>query len=184
MKVSIERDQRILSYVHSDVLQPKEQLIWKGRPSPTRSMAVAALKTIFGVFFFCGAVVMTVIANQHGMALFGVPLLLGGLWLVTVPVRLAMRARKTYYAITDKRVLIVKAGKRIKVITITSGDITDYERSDRGDGTGDIRLHRVAKKGPQVGSILVAEFEDGLWGVDDVKGAADAIAALRLTNGE
>ena len=175
------RDHKALDYVQHSVLLPDETIVWKGRPDPLKSASVGALKALFGLFFFGFAVFWTVMASQGGLfALFGIPFVAVGAWMVSGPARDYLRAGKSYYAVTDRRVLIVTAGGSYKVNAIVAGDITDYERTDKGDGTGSIRLRKTVSE-TRKGTNVSVEFTDGLWGIADVKGAAEALAALRLT---
>jgi hypothetical protein len=156
--------------------------VWKGRPNPKKSAAVGLFQFFFGIFFFGFAIVWTVLASGAGLfALFGLPFLAVGAWMVSGPMRNYIRASRSYYAITDKRVVILTAGNNYKVISIAPGEITDYERTDKGDGSGSIRLRKTISESSE-GTSSSVEFADGLWGIADVKGAADAIAALQTVD--
>ena len=110
-------------------------------------------------------------------AAFGIPFVVIGLFLVSAPLRNRLLARRTYYAVTDQRVLIVTAGRRYKVRAYAARDITDYQRSDSGNGRGDIRLRKVGYR-RFANPFAMSSFSDGLWGVDDVKAASDAVTAV------
>ncbi len=190
-----ERDQKVLHYVQNSVLQPREKLVWKGRPNPLAAASVGLGLFFFGIFFFGFAIFWTAGASAAAWAvraadgqvfplfagvfpLFGVPFLAVGAWMVSGPVRNYLRAARSYYAITDKRILIITAGRGYTVRTIFADKINDYERTDNGDGSGSIRLKKtIINSGRGTRSSVV--FADGLWGIADVKGAADAITALQ-----
>lgn len=173
------RDRAILDYVQTAVLQPDEAIRWKGRPSPAACARLALVKSFFGLFFFGFACFWTFMASAGGLfALFGLPFIGVGGWLICLPLLHYRRAFHTYYAITDRRVLIVTARTRFRINAVVASEISDYEREDKGDGSGDIRLKTTLSRGRN-GVTRSTEFADGLWGVDDVKGAADAIQALR-----
>ena len=177
----VDKDQAALLYLQTSVLQPNEKVAWKGRPNPFTGASIGTFKSLFGVFFFGFAVFWTVGASQAGaFALFGIPFLLVGAWMVSAPLRNYLHARRTYYAITDKRVLILTVGSSHTVNSIVPEQITDFERTDRGDGSGNIKLRTTVSQ-TRRGSSSSVEFTDGLWGVADVKGAADAITALRTS---
>lgn len=176
--MSLVKDERVLTYVQNEILQPSEKLAWRGRPSPGRAMRLDILHFFIGLFWLTFSIFWVVMASVAGaFALFGVPFVLIGIWLVSTPIRNLLRAGRTYYAITNRRVLIVTAGSRIKVRSLGAHDIGDNERSDRGDGTGDIRLRKGAMAS-QMNYFFHSSLSDGLWGIDDIKGAADAIASV------
>lgn len=173
-------------YVESKVLQEGEKVVWSGRPNQfrvffwaMRSWPFVVFLTVFGGLF-TGFAFHGNGASDNAMAvLFGMVVFFGGLFLALNPVLQYQAAGRTRYAVTDQRILIIEAGNERDVVSIRARDISDYLRSDRGDGTGDIQLRKTAHKSNKHGTSYSAEFMDALWGVDDVKGAADAIAALR-----
>ena len=190
-----ERDQNVLQYVQNSVLQPREKLVWKGRPNPKKAASVGLGLFFFGIFFFGFAIFWTAGASAAAWAvtsaeghafplfagffpLFGLPFLAVGAWMVSGPVRNYLRAARSYYAITDKRVLIITAGRNYKVNAVFADQINDYERADKGDGSGSIRLKKTIINSGR-GTRSSVGFADGLWGIADVKGAADAIIALQ-----
>lgn len=67
---------------------------------------------------------------------FGIPFVLIGLGLLTTPLRLAARSRKTIYAITDRRVLIVQKGKSEPVFSCPFDQLKHTEASENADATG------------------------------------------------
>ena len=71
--------------------------------------------------------------------------------------------------------------QRLKVNNIVASEINKYERSNKGDGSGDLRLKETIYRGRQ-GISLITELTNGLWGIADVKGAAEAINTLRTAN--
>lgn len=176
-----DRDAEVLDYVERDVLQDRERIAWKGRPGGGRPLALRLFEFLFSIVWLGFAIFWTVTASANGglFGLFGVPFIVIGVWALSRPLRENLRARRVYYAITDRRILIVTAGRRMRVNSITADAISDYERIDRGDGRGDIRLKKTVSRGHRGAIHFATEFDDGLWGVEDVKGAADAITALR-----
>lgn len=166
-----------LDYVESAVLQDDERIAWKGRPSPAACARVGLPRSAVGLAVFAFACFWTV--GFGGLfALLGVPLFAFAAWLLSTSARYYGKGRRTYYAITGRRILIVTAGIIYRTHSIAPSDIADYLREARPDGRGDIRLRRT-ERGRSNYSVRWTEFADGLWGVADVKGAADAIAAIR-----
>lgn len=179
----VDRDKVALDYVQNAILQPNENIVWKGRPNPLTCAAIGLFEFLFGVLFLAAAFFIMVKASESGAGaflLFHVLPIAFGAWMVSTPARNYLRACQSYYAITNKRVLIITAGNTCKVNSIVAGEISDYERTDKSDSSGSIRLRKTMRwnKGTQSS----ASFADGLWGITDVKGAADAIAALSTTN--
>lgn len=170
---------QVQSYVENNVLTDGEEIAWQGRPDPMEAAKVGWLNALFGVLFLAFAVFWVVGASDSGwFALFGLPFVAVGLFMISRPARQYLNAGKTYYAVTNKRVLLLSAGKTFKVTSITPSEMTDYEREDKVDGTGSIRLRKTISHDREGPSSSV-EPTDGLWGVADVKGASEAIARLR-----
>ena len=92
--------------------------------------------------------------------------------------RLSPPCGQTYYAITDRRILIVRAGRSITVDAIRASEISDYQREDFTDGTSNIRLRHTIVEGRR-GRSRTTGFSDGLWGITDARAAAQAIEDLR-----
>ncbi len=176
------RDSESLNYLESQVLLPGEKVVWKGRPDGTASAKVGIFQFFFGIFFFAFSVFWMYMAfSMDGglFALFGIPFVAIGFWMVSSPVRQYLHAGKTYYAITDKRVIILtRKGEGYIVNPITAEEMADYQRIDAGNGTGSIRLKTTVRRNSE-GTSTTTEVTDGLWGIHDVRGAAEAIAKLR-----
>ena len=110
--------------------------------------------------------------------LFGVPFMLVGAWLLVQPTMNRFRAGRTYYAVTDRRILIVQTGKSYKIDTIRADEISAYQREDFPDGTTNIRLRQTLTKNDDSVSQATL-FTDGLWGIKEGREAAQAIEDLR-----
>ncbi|MEQ8667093.1 MAG: hypothetical protein RIC16_15355 [Rhodospirillales bacterium] len=167
-------------YVANNVLREGESIVWRGRPETGVSFKRNWMKTAFGVVFFAFAIFWTIGASIEGgwFGLFGLPFVAVGFWLVSTPWRDARRANRTYYAVTDKRALIIKVGREVTTTTIAPGDIDGLRRTDRPDGSGDLRLREPAPANRRGNISLDSGFTDGFWGVQDIKGAAAAVSAM------
>lgn len=167
------------SYVHDNILITGEEIIWRGRPNPARQIGRSIMGTLFGLFFLGFAIFWTFMAAQDGgfFALFGIPFIAIGGWLVTTPLRERRRAHSTYYAVTNERALIIEIGRQVRTTSIAPDDITDLERIDREDGSGDLQFRLTEHRGRN-GTNRSADFTDGFWGTNDVKGAAQAVNTL------
>lgn len=180
--MSAERDQQVLDYFHSNILQDGENLVWKGRPSPFRAMAIGTVYALLGVlcagFFF--AVRTVDLGVELGWAYWIYTLIMVfGLWLMTAPLRFGLKARRTYYAITDRRIVFVQDGRKIEVNSVFADDIFKHELTDRGNNTGEIRLFLKPSVSQNPHYQFLFGFEEGLWGIRDAHAADEAIAALR-----
>ena len=123
--------------------------------------------------FVCSYASYLAITHIDGFAIFG---LLGltiaalGAWSLLEPLSSRWRARQTYYAITDKRVLIIKRNDGFEVHSVFGHEFNHYSRRDTSDGNGSIRFRvPIGKNGIDI--FLKIRFADSLSGVDDVKGA-------------
>ena len=173
------RDARANDYLHQQLLAPDEEVTWSGRPDPARCALREVPKLLFGMFFFGFAVFWTVMAASAGLfALFGIPFLVIGALIVSSPIRAYFRAMRTYYAITNKRVVILTLGGRTESLSIAPQQIQGVERIDHRNGRASLRLRQTVGSDGRGGKMRTIQFADGLWGIDDAKGAADAIAAL------
>jgi hypothetical protein len=93
-----------------------------------------------------------------------VTMLLVGLWVVTTPWRNRWRAQRLYYAVSDRRALVIEALAGWRCHELPPGP---FEREDHADGTASFQLRGE-----------VANLGGGLWGVADPEGCARALANL------
>ena len=133
-------------------LGPDESLLWSGRPDPVRSSRgaygcwiFAIPWTGFTVFWMLGAAGLLFPGPKHGsvvFALFGMPFLLVGLAMLSAPYWAFRSAKKTIYAVTSKRLIIMSEGPFRSVKSFYNEDIGSLERRERPDGTGDLVFAR------------------------------------------
>ena len=76
------------------------------------------------------------------------------------------RGRKTIYAVTNERLLIITGGILSSVKSYTPADIDDIERKESPDGSGTIIFARKKRSGGKGGSYTV---KIGFFGVPDVR---------------
>ena len=187
--MDLERDRQAETFIRNEVLEPGEKIAWRGRPGLERVARVGMPGRLIGGLMLAGDVFLIVIAfavpNMEVVLtpLYGIPLIVlaiapgvpVALIFLTMSSRRRARGARTYYAITDRRVLIVEAGRSHKVTAYAANDIADVVCEDAEDGSGDIRLRAPKRASGQ----SYPDFKDGLWGVADVKGAADAVTVLK-----
>ncbi len=120
-----------------------EHLIWAGRP---RQGFILQPQDIFLIPFSLAwtgfAVFWTSMAWAGGaapMALFGLPFVLVGLHLLFGRFIFDSRTRaRTFYGLTDKRLLFVRGGKSQAITSIELSSLQDMTYTQRPDGRGTI----------------------------------------------
>ena len=85
-----------------------------------------------GAFFIC-------------FPLFGIPFVLIGLGMLTSPFWAVRRAKRTCYALTDRRAILWEAGwfGRIEVRSYGPADLTRLRRVEYADGNGDLVFEEI-----------------------------------------
>lgn len=149
-----------------------EELLWSGRPrpggkstlSPARGLFIAGciLLPIGLVITILGALVLATLFNTDSagasMALFipGGILLIEGMIFFLVGLFGRLSVEKESYAITDRRVLIIRRDRHLHVNSYTSSAITHIHRVEQSDGSGDLIFygnpssHNTHRSGNQV----------------------------------
>jgi len=135
-------------------LEPGESLLWVGRPNPMRAIGPAWGAFVFGIPWTAFALFWTWGASGFGrhmpgtggpfsfFPLFGLPFILVGLGMLTSPLWAYRKGKRTLYAITNNRLVIIATGWTRTVQSYTGDDIGNIERVDRADGTGDVIFAR------------------------------------------
>src|SRR5947207_4024563 len=137
----------------SNELLEGEQLLWSGSPGPGKS-SVASPGRVFsilgliyspiGLLFLIAGLVVTLTAQG---ALNPLPLIffiVGGVFfplgLIFLGIGLFARfpSQDTFYAITDRRVIIVQGGRNVRVTSYGKRAITQLQRIEHPDGSGDL----------------------------------------------
>jgi hypothetical protein len=144
----------------ASLVEPGETILWTGAPRPS-SVFVLALRTgLFGLIFTSFTLLWIVsVAHggknnwDHGKAVepfapynVGIALIAGmwllppGLWLLTWPLRAWHKAKKTRYAVTDRRVLIVEPDwiRGVSVRRFRPSELRLMRLDERDDGSGNI----------------------------------------------
>jgi hypothetical protein len=133
-------------------LAPGEQVLWSGKPDSRRwfyreDLVLVPLSLLWGGFaIFWEAIVLTGAAAHKGaavllvFALWGVPFVLGGLYLIfgRVFARRWLR-RRSLYVLTDRRVLSfspsLRGGPRVKMVWLSSHPPLEKQVGRDGRGT-------------------------------------------------
>lgn len=140
-----------LQNVMRSELEAEEKLLWADSPNALRSLygafaawVFAVPWTAFSAFWIWGALDFGYRPIQPGWTFdflfpfFGLPFLLIGFGMLSVPYWTFRQAQQTIYAITDRRVLVIIAGKKRIVESYSGEDIGTVKRTERSDGTGNL----------------------------------------------
>jgi len=146
-----------------------EKLLWWGQPAPMRTVLpslpiflFALPWTGFACFWICMAYRGTHhLAQRQAEAfnwifpLFGLPFVFIGLSLLSLPMLSYFKARKTYYALTDKRLLILTDGREKTVENLDFKSLSNGVRTEYG-GRGDLTwtTSTPRQNSPPVGFLL------------------------------
>ena len=127
-----------------------EKIVWSGRPAQgllltSRDWLLIPVSLFWGGFavFWEKSVLDTNAPNL--MKLWGVPFVLIGVYLVAGRFLLdAWIRRGMYYAVTDKRVLILRSAPFGKFSAMSLDQLPDANLTERADGRGTIRFGTAA----------------------------------------
>lgn len=152
-----------------------ETLLWAGRPAPGRMAKMGIGPMLFGIPFTAFALFWTAMAGGmavlfHGIGtglsrtvpgsaplavpftlvsffpLFGLIFVAAGVGLLLSPLWLSLKAKRTVYAITNKRILLwngnLWGGPTIR--SLSPAQLGDRARTQNADGSGDLVFPRAA----------------------------------------
>jgi hypothetical protein len=137
------------SSVARSELEPGEYLLWSARPDAARAARASMLILFFAVpwtafsLFWMTMAALGVWQTDMGAVawifpLFGLPFVAVGLGMLSLPYFVYSRAKRTVYAITDRRAMIIVAGSTRSVESYGPADFGSLKRVERADGTGDL----------------------------------------------
>ena len=138
-------DYEVQSQVQQE-LSHGEKLLWSGRPSRGfRLQAADGLLIPFGVFWTGFTIDWEWTAIRYGapfpFALFGIPFVLVGLYLVFGRFVVEARRRaRTFYGLTDRRAIIVRSGSRRDVTAISLHQLSGVRLREGRNRRGTIVL--------------------------------------------
>ena len=144
-----------MDYQEKEILQRElrenESILWYGKPIPKMFTGGGIVASIFGVIFICFSLFWVSTAwkmtsdeffppslMDRIFPFFGFIFTIVGILLFLSPVWIKLDAKKTIYAITDKRCIIIKSGRVIKVKSYDKENINNYSKNEYRDGSGDI----------------------------------------------
>jgi hypothetical protein len=171
-------------------LAEDEVLFWAACPAPQRLMRLGLPAFFFAIPWTAFALVWTAlasgIANWGGAGwkgkpvnicggLWGLPFIGVGFWTLSTPWRLLWRARRTVYAVTNRRALIVTRGHSTQVRSFSLLALSNIRCEIRANGSGDLIFDAAPAE-----SKMQPKVEDhrGFFGIQDPKGVEELIRAL------
>src|SRR5947209_6334372 len=124
-------------------LAPEEKLIWVGQPRIDLSLRAAWFLVPMGIFFTGFALVWMLVAGLFTFGLLapcGLPFIAIGIGLIASPAWLRAMARRTIYALTDRRAIVWQPSwfGRVVVQSFTAAGLGQMTRLERPDGSGNL----------------------------------------------
>jgi hypothetical protein len=123
-----------------------EVIAWAAQPDPRRAARGSMGHLWFGIpwaafaFFWEYMAIQTATAGNYFMPVFGAPFVIAGICMIGAPAWAWYRAPRVYYVLTDKRLVILKTSRVLKLTSLLPRNILSIERTERSDGSGDIKL--------------------------------------------
>ena len=136
-----------------DELSSGEIVVWVEHAGALQFAMRYLLTTLFGIPFLAFSLFSTfgasdaALAEEGGIAfflMFGLVFFAVGIAMVLAPIWAYAVGLSTLYAITNRRLLIIRRFPRRRVVSLEPNDIQAVERGDRSDGKGDIIFDREA----------------------------------------
>lgn len=172
-------------------IEPGETLRWAGQPDRGRMARMGTCPALFGIPFTLFALFWMGMAGGIGsiigqsartvspgspfgffslFGLFGVPFVLVGLGLMLSPLWLSLKAARTAYAVTNRRVLLFEGSlwRGMTIRTLGAAQVGDRSRTQRADGSGDLVFNRLTSANyGSAGNYPTAKV--AFYGIPDVK---------------
>lgn len=126
-----------------------ERLLWSGRPRQglafrRSDIFLVPVTLMWGGFAIFWEFMVIKMAGPWFMMAWGVPFVLVGLYMIAGRFFWDASARaRTYYGVSDKRVILISGVTRSQVRSINLRTLGDISLTERPDGSGDITLGAV-----------------------------------------
>jgi hypothetical protein len=178
-------------------LRDGERLSWVGQPRPSRFARQAIPFVLFGIPFTAFAVFWVAMAsgilfgefgNKGGRGgvgapsacfpLFGLPFVLIGLWMLSSPYWFWRQARRTCYALTNRRAIIWQAGTfgAVSVRSYGPEALGQLHRTEYADGSGDLVFEVVVS----VRNRTATTIRHGFLAIRDVREIEELVRRVLL----
>ncbi len=168
-------------------LAPGEEILWRQQPRPyvfilrgLPNIAYGVTWGVLGAVWYHGAGGIGQYSAFEGWwklePLLSVPFILCGFSFFFYPIRLGARARRTWYVVTNRRILIaqLRRNQPPEVRVFTREEMGPPQVVKRFDGLYDVILSRSAQDKP----YLVPRLESGFFGIPDGEAAGEAIRTV------
>jgi hypothetical protein len=161
-------------------LEPGEDVLWTGRPRPYVFMLrglpaifYGATWSILGAWWYHGAMLADWAGWWKLVPNLSLPFIACGWSFFFYPINLGKRARRTWYIVTNRRVLIARWHNRkpAELRVFTRKEMAPPQVIKRFDGLYEVILARSAQDKP----YLVPRLESGFFGIRDGEAAAAAV---------
>lgn len=163
-----------------------ENLIWSGQPNPARFAKQYLPHAIFGLVFGAAAACLyfsrspVQVERDPGGGLIYMLFVVIGMSMLMSPLSYYNRAKKTIYAVTNKRAIIIPGVVWPVIQSFFPADIGQVSRIDKADGSGDVIFARGPSGGIGPGSRPKSPgLPIGFVGVADARGAEKLIRTLK-----
>jgi hypothetical protein len=169
-------------------LAPDEKILWQGRPRPyvfmlrgLASIFYGMTWSILGAYWYHGSGGIGEYSAFEGwwrlVPLLSLPFILAGFSFFFYPINLGVRARHTWYLVTNQRIFIVRYHhtKPLELRVFTRQEMGPPHVIKRFDGLYEVVLTKSAQDKP----YLVPRLESGFFGIPDGEAAAAAINAQK-----
>jgi len=181
-------------------LSSGERLLWVGQPQPGRSMRAAIPIVLFGlpwtafaIFWMAGASGLLLGGFGNGppaafrilFPLFGLPFVLIGLGMLSAPFWLRRRAKRTCYALTDRRAILWQAGwfGGIEVRSYGPEELTQIHRTQYADGSGSLVFEElVSFSRNSRGHVSRSTTRRGFMYIDNVRAVEELLRKALLSD--
>ena len=157
-------------------LAPGECVLWQGRPSLLTRVWTSVGTLFFGVvfltvFFGTWAVSRSVDGRQvpspdAGWDFFHIIFFLLGASMLAAPLWAWWVARRTIYAVTDRRAIIIEAPHQRTIYSFADERLASFVRRESWRGRGDIIFEQKVTTGPKGRTTI---HEVGFFGLPDVR---------------
>jgi hypothetical protein len=165
-------------------LDSGERIVWQAKAEPRFFAPKALFPAIFGVIWL-GFISTMITFGSHGRTqrsggLFPFfPFAFIGLIVLATPLFRFLGSRRTWYLITNRRVLIITLGSNRKVLSYYPDKLQGLERRERADGRGDIVIDRTSTGSFNSGYRGSAYLQEvGFMNIPDVKNVEGLVRDL------
>lgn len=155
-------------------MQSDEEIVWAGQPRPGLASRKGLLMIPFGFLFagIAGMFVMMAGMSPFGfLGLIGIPFVLVGVALMFTPVFLSQQAKRTLYALTNRRAIIWKPNlfDQRQVYSYLPESLGGMYRSENSDGSGDLIFEEIRSSHYRNGRHRTRITRRGFMGIENVR---------------